>query len=205
MITNLRQGVNNYRFKSDPVRFRLVRYADDFVVLCRKGTDPSMAVVRRVLERLGLALNENKTRVVNAENEGFAFLGFELRMRRSERTGNTYPHVQPSRKSLQKIKDRVTELTQRKRTLLPLPTLIGQVNETVRGWVGYFQYGNCAKTLLHLRGHVEQRVRTHLCKRHKVRNRATGYTRYPNRSLYEKYGLYKVPTTAGWTRAHAVR
>lgn len=184
---------------------RLVRYADDFVVLCRQGTDQPMAVIRRVLERLGLVLNENKTRIVNAGNEGFAFLGFELRMRRSARTGNTYPHVQPSRKSLQKIKDRVTELTQRKRTLLPLPTLIGQVNETVHGWVGYFHHGNCAKTLLHLRGHVEQRVRTHLCKRHKIRKRAAGYTRFPNRSLYEKYGLYKVPTTAGWMTAHAVR
>ena len=184
---------------------RLVRYADDFVVLCRNGTEQPMAIVRRVVERLGLVLNENKTRVVNARKEGFAFLGFELRMRRSMWTGKAYPHIQPSRKSLQKIKDRVTELTQRRRTPLPLATIIGQVNETVRGWVGYFHYGNCAKTLLHLRGHMEQRVRTHLCKRHKVRNRATGYTRFPNRSLYEKYGLYKVPTTAGWTIAHAVR
>jgi hypothetical protein len=148
--------------------------------------------------------------VVDARKEGFTFLGFELRMGISKRTGNKYPHVRPSRKSLQKIKDRkikdhVTELTRRGRTLIPLPALVGQVNDAVRGWVGYFHYRNCAKTLLHLRGHVEQRLRTHLCKRHKVRNTAAGYARFPNRSLYEKYGLYKVPTTAGWTRAHAVR
>ena len=46
---------------------------------------------------------------------------------------------------------------------------------------------------------------THLRKRHKVRDRNTGYVRFPNRSLYEKYGLYKVPTSAGWTKAHALR
>ena len=87
---------------------RIVRYADDFVVLCRKGTEQAMAVIRRVLERLGLTLNETKTRTVNAVKESFNFLGFELRMGKSRRTGNLYPHVQPSKKSLQKIKDRIT-------------------------------------------------------------------------------------------------
>jgi len=74
---------------------RLVRYADDFVVLCRKGTGQPMAVICRVLERLGLGLNENKTRMVNARKEGFNFLGFELRMWRSRRTGNRNRHERP--------------------------------------------------------------------------------------------------------------
>jgi RNA-directed DNA polymerase len=182
---------------------RLVRYADDFVVVCRKGTEPPMEVVRRVLDRLGLTLNEKKTRIVKAKEEGFTFLGFELRMNRNRRTGNYYPHVQPSKKSLQKIKDRITALTERKRTKIPLPVVIESVNEALIGWSGYFHYKNCSRTLLQLKGHVEQRVRTHLGKRHKVRSRGTGYLRFPNQILYEKYGLYKVPTTAGWNEAHA--
>jgi RNA-directed DNA polymerase len=184
---------------------RLVRYADDFVVLCRKGTEQSMAVVRRVLERLGLELNENKTRMVNAKQEGFNFLGFELRMGKSRKTGNLYPLVQPSRKALKKIKDSITALTHRRMTPMPLSVIIEKVNTALRGWVGYFHYRNSSTALNRLKFHVEGRVRTHLRKRHKIKSRAVGFMRFTNRSLYEKYGLYKVPTTAGWTKAHASR
>jgi len=184
---------------------RLVRYADDFVVLCRKGTEQPMAVIRRVFDRLGLRLNEHKTRVVNAKEESFDFLGFSFRVIASWRTGSTYPHVQPSQKSLQKIKNEVTALTQRRLSRLPLPVVMKRVNQALLGWVGYFHYRNCSRSLEQLKGHAEQRVRTHLCKRHKVRSRWEGYIRFPNRLLYAKYGLFKVPTTAGWTRAHALR
>jgi RNA-directed DNA polymerase len=124
---------------------RLVRYADDFVVLCRKGTEQPVAVIRRVLARLGLHLNEQKTRVVNAKREGFDFLGFEFRMRESWRTGKTYPHVKPSKKSLQKIKSDVTVLTHRRLSVLPLPVVMKKVNEALKGWVGYFHYRNAAE------------------------------------------------------------
>ena len=184
---------------------RLVRYADDFVVLCRKGSEQPMAVIRRVFDRLGLCLNEQKTRVVNAQEESFDFLGFAFRMRASRTTGNAYPHVQPSRKSLQKIKSHVTVLTHRRLSILPLPVVMKRINEALVGWVGYFHYRNCSQSLEQLKGHVEQRVRTHLSKRHKVRSRWEGYIRFPNRLLYERCELFKVPTTAGWTRAHASR
>ncbi|MGE5173992.1 MAG: group II intron maturase-specific domain-containing protein [Betaproteobacteria bacterium] len=184
---------------------RLVRYADDFVVLCRKGTEQAMAVIRRVLDRLGLVLNENKTRIVDAKHEGFNFLGFEPHMGRSRRTGNLYPLAQPSRKALKKIKDSVTALTKRRMTPKPLNVIIEEVNTALRGWVGYFHYRNSSKAFNRLKFHVEARVRTHLRKRHKIKSRAAGFTRFTNRSLYEKYGLYKVPTAAGWLKAHAVR
>lgn len=184
---------------------RLVRYADDFVVLCGKGTRQPMEVIQRVFHRLGLRLNEQKTRVVDASQEGFDFLGLEFRMRTSWRTGARYPHVKPSKKSLQKIKSEVTVLTRRELSVLPLPVVMKRVNQALAGWVGYFHYRNCSRSLEQLRGHAEQRVRTHLCKRHKIRSRWEGCIRFPNRLLYEKYGLFKVPTTAGWRRAHALR
>jgi group II intron reverse transcriptase/maturase len=183
---------------------RLVRYADDFVVLCRRGTERPLALIGQVLERLGLALNESKTRKVNAWQESFEFLGFELRMRKSRNTGRSYPHVQPSRKSMKKIKARLTELTARRNTPIPLEVIVGKLNTTLRGWVNYFHYRNCSNALVDLKHHAEERVRTHLRKRHRVKDRAEGYRRFSNRNLYQQYRLYTVPTTAGWTSAHAL-
>ncbi len=182
---------------------RVVRYADDIVVLCRKGTELPMKILRQILERMKLTLNETKTRTVDARKGEFSFLGFAIRMTQSRRTGNIYPHVQPSKKSCQTIKDRITELTQRERTIKPLDEVMKEVNATVRGWVGYFHYRNCSSGLSRIKHHLEQRLITHLRKRHKVRKREAGYARFPSRALYEKYGLYKVPTTAVWVKVHA--
>ena len=183
---------------------RIVRYADDIVLLCRRcKSGKAMAVLRQILERLGLTLNEAKTKIVNAYEGKFDFLGFTIWMGKGRKTRNYYPHVQPSKKSEQTIKDRITELTTRGRTIMPLEWVVNEVNATVRGWVGYFHYRNCVQTLGKVRNHLEQRLITHLRKRHKIRNRQSGYVKFPNRSLYAKYGLYKVPTTAGWTKAHA--
>src|SRR5664279_3116822 len=182
---------------------RIVRYADDIVILCRRNkSGKAMAVLRQILERLKLTLNEAKTKIVNAHKGKFDFLGFTIWMGESRRTGNLYPHVQPSKKALQKIKDRVTELTTRRRTIMPLEWVVKEVNATVRGWVGFFHYRNCSKALGQIRSHVEERLITHLRKRHKVRNRNAGYARFPDRLLYERYNLYKVPTSAvSWAAA----
>ncbi|MBW6511449.1 MAG: group II intron reverse transcriptase/maturase [Desulfuromonadaceae bacterium] len=185
---------------------RIVRYADDIVILCRRGkSEQAMTVLRQILERLQLTLNETKTNVVNAFEGKFDFLGFTIWMGKSRKSGKMYPHVQPSKKSEQKVKDRITALTKRERTIMPLEWVVNEVNAMVRGWVGYFHYRNCSQTLGRIRNHLEQRLITHLRKRHKVRDRNAGYVRFPNRSLYVKYGLYKVPTTAGWVKVHALQ
>lgn len=92
----------------------------------------------------------------------------------------------------------------RTKTVKLLETIVREVNATVRGWAGYFHYHNCSRALKAVKYHVEERLRTHLRKRHKIKDRGTGYYRFGNRTLYGKYGLYKVPTTAGWTKAHAL-
>ncbi len=185
---------------------RIVRYADDIVILCRRSkSEQAMAVLRQILERLELTLNEAKTKIVNAYKGQFDFLGFTMWMGKSRRTGNYYSHVQPSKKSLKAIAGRVTELTKRVKAPVPIERIVKEVNAAVRGWVGYFHFKNCSKTLSHVRQHVEERLRTHLRKRHKIKGRGAGFARFGSRILYENYGLYKVPTTAGWTRAHALR
>jgi RNA-directed DNA polymerase len=186
------------------LKARLVRYADDFVVLCAGAVDAPLSTVRQVLERLELTLNESKTRIVDARQESFNFLGFEIRVSKSWKTGKSYQHICPSAKSLAKIKERITQLTARERTLIPLKDIVGSMNASLRGWVNYFHYRNSSGVLEKVRTHAEERLRTHLMKRHKVKNRGAGRGRFPREQLYTYYGLYKVPTTAGWKSAHAL-
>jgi RNA-directed DNA polymerase len=186
------------------LKARLVRYADDFVVLCAGAVEKPLATARQVLERLDLTLNETKTRIVDAREESFNFLGFAIRVSKSWKSGKNYQHISPSTKSLAKIKDRITQLTARKRTPIPLDDIVGSLNASLRGWVNYFHYRNSSGVLEKVKTHAEERLRTHLMKRHKVKDRGVGLRRFPSQQLYTKHGLYKVPTTAGWKTAYAL-
>ena len=185
------------------LKAHLVRYADDFVVLCAKGVEEPLKVVRHVLERLGLTLNEAKTKIVDATEASFDFLGFSIQMRRGASTGTLYPNVTAAAKSVKKIKTKLTALTQRTHTAIPLKDIVGSMNRSLRGWANYFHYRNSGRAMSKVKSHAQDRLRTHLMKRHKVKDRGTGLIRFPHRKLYECYGLYKVPTVAGWRSAHA--
>lgn len=183
---------------------RLVRYADDLVILCRGPVEAPMRILRQVLGRLDLQLNEHKTHVVDARTGAFDFLGFRIVQRRSRRSGRLYPHVEPSKRSIQRVRDRVKHLTDRRRTVIPLADVVDEVNRTLRGWSGYFHYRNCSRVFSGVKMHAEQRMRTHLRRRHKLQSRAQAYQRFPGRMIYDRYGLFKLPTTAGWRPAHTL-
>lgn len=192
------------RHLTGKLQAHLVRYADDFVVLCRRDVQEPLKVVRHVLDRLGLSLNEAKTQIVDATTVSFNFLGFAIRMSRGRRTGKPYPHVCPADKSLMKIKTKLTQLTGRELTPIALDKIVGNVNRSLHGWVSYFHYRNSNLVMEKVKTHAEQRLRTHLMKRHKVKDRGIGEGRFPSVELYRRYGLYKVPTAAGWKSAHAL-
>ncbi|MCK5920576.1 MAG: group II intron reverse transcriptase/maturase [Methylococcales bacterium] len=183
---------------------RIVRYADDLVILCRRDVTRPMEVLTSVLERLDLQLNQTKTKVVDAQQESFDFLGFSYRLRRSRTSGKVYPHVEPSKRSVQRLKDRVKRLTDRRRCPVPLDDIMEELNTSLRGWTGYFHYRNSSKIFRNVKMQVEERLRTHLRRRHKLQSRGSAYIRFPNHKLYKRYGLYKLPTTAGWKKAHAL-
>jgi RNA-directed DNA polymerase len=185
------------------LKARLVRYADDFVVLCAGKVEAPLAVVRQVLERLDLTLNESKTRIVDARQESFTFLGFDIRMRKSWRSGKSYPHVSPAAKSLAKIKERIQQRTDRRLTPIPLGDVVRNLNASLRGWVRYFHYRNSSKVLDKVKTYAENRLRTHLMRRHKIRTRGAALKHFPRQKLYANYGLYQVPVRAGWKTAHA--
>jgi RNA-directed DNA polymerase len=81
---------------------KLVRYADDFVVLCRKDVATPLRVIRSILEKLELDLNEGKTKIVDANKEEFYFLGFALKINISAK-GKRYPHVNPKENLISKM------------------------------------------------------------------------------------------------------
>ena len=182
---------------------QLVRYADDFVILCKGRVDAPMQTVKMVLDKCDLRLNEKKTCIVNAYQESFDFLGFCFQMRKSHRSGKLYPHVEPSQRSVKRVKAKVKALTNRRRTLVPLPQLIDEVNDVVCGWSAYFHYQNSSKVMGHVRWFTEERVRKHLCVRYKVRTRTRGYKRFSMNFLYQDLYLYKIPTHAKWKQAQA--
>ena len=184
---------------------QLVRYADDFVILCKGRVDAPMQMVKMVLDRCDLRLNEKKTSVVNAHKDGFDFLGFRFQMRQSHQSGKVYPHVEPSERSVKRVKAKVKELTNRRRTPVPLPLLIDEVNDVVRGWSAYFHYQHSTKVLGRVKWFTEESVRKHLRTRYKVRTRTRGYNRFSTNFLCRQLGLYKIPTNAKWKQAQALQ
>ena len=178
---------------------RLIRYADDFVVLCKGNTERLLEGIQNVLGHLGLSLNAEKTRVLDSRQEGFTFLGFTIEMRESPRTGRSYPHIRPSRKAQSRIKAEVKNLTCRRTLGLPTEVVIQRLNEAVRGWAGYFYYGGCSRDFSALRWFLEERVRIYLRRKHQKKSR--GYKAYPYKYLYETLGLFKLPMKPPWSLA----
>jgi len=179
---------------------RLVRYADDSVVLCRGNAGRILKGIKRVLgDDLGLTLNEEKTCVVDARQESFNFLGFTIGMKQSRRTGRTYPHVEPSKKARKQIRSDIKHLTTEQYSAVPTEAVIRRVSEVARGWVGYFRYGNCTKALVTLKRYLVYRMRIYLRRKH--RYCSFGYKAYPDRYYYDSLGLYEVPTKAPWAKA----
>ncbi len=195
---NLLDRIWDRRNLDKRLQARLVRYADDFVVLCRRDTERPQAWVRAILARMGLLLNPKKTGVCNTYQSGTEFLGFHFQMSKS-RKDRWYPLVTPAKSSLTRIRQRIKAITGRERGSIPLAEILGQLNMTVRGWVNYFHFMNCHQAMCNIRHYVEERTRIHLMRRHHIRNRESAYGRFPTRALYQLYDLYKVPTTAGWT------
>jgi RNA-directed DNA polymerase len=177
---------------------RLVRYADDLVVLCRYNAHKTLGKMTEVLKSLGLNLNPDKTRIVEAKEEGFNFLGFTMQVKKNPKTGKIFPLIVPSKKAISHIKKEIKEKMSRKNLALPEEVVIKKLNETVRGWSGYFYYGNCSKAFVHLKNYLEERVRMFLRRKH--RDKSRGYKKYPNSYLYENLSLYRMPTTAPWTQ-----
>jgi group II intron reverse transcriptase/maturase len=179
----------------------LVRYADDFVVMCdtKAAVEEARHRVSTVLARLGLELHSEKTRTVDLSRgyEGFDFLGCHLHKRMSgpmwERTRQRvyYLHRWPSQRAMARVRARVRVLTSRSRCHMDLRDVIAQLNPVLRGWAQYFRTGNAADKFIEVDTYVEERLRGLLHKRHGSRLPA-GRARPWRRPFFETLGLCRL-------------
>ena len=172
--------------------WELVRYADDFVILCRSEAEAQTALgqVRDWVQKAGLVLHPDKTRIVNAAQPGgFDFLGYHF-----ER-GMKWPRT----KSLQKVKDRIREKTGRLDGR-SLKEIVADVNRTLRGWYGYFQHSK-ANTFWGVDGYVRRRLRSLLQWRRKGRGKGIGSAHHQwTNQWFAQRGLLSLAAEHEWTR-----
>ena len=153
--------------------WRLVRYADDFVLLVsgdRHHAEALREQVSAVIAPSGLRLAPEKTRVVHID-EGFDFLGFHIRRRRKRGTLKQCVYTTPSRKAVQMAKDKVRWKTRRSTLHLSLAELLTSLNQTLRGWANYFRHGVSSRAFHHLDQHAWWRVVGWLRAKHKGKTR----------------------------------
>ena len=121
---------------------RLVTYADDLVILCRRGNaEAALHRLREIMGKLRLTVNEDKTRICKVPEGEFDFLGYTFGRLYSPRTGQARLGQRPSKKSIKRAVEKVHELTVRAQTWQETTELVGKVNRTLRGWANYFSVG----------------------------------------------------------------
>jgi group II intron reverse transcriptase/maturase len=183
----------------------LVRYADDFVVMCRtrKACEEAERRIREILKRLKLEVHPDKTRRVELSwgKQGIDFLGCHLRKRLSgkiweqQRKRVYFLQRWPSQRSMKRVRQRVKELTTRKwNWVKDLQVLLAKLNPVLRGWGNYFRTGNAAEKFGQVDDYVRERLRSFLIKR-KGRNLRAGEVDKWTREFFEALGLHRLRGT----------
>jgi RNA-directed DNA polymerase len=141
-------------------KYRLVRYADDWVVMIA-GTHADAERLRdeaaEVLLPMGLRLSEEKTKIVHID-EGFDFLGMHIQRHKKRGGTKRYVYTYPTRRSLASVMAKVRSATTRRTTNTSLDVLIHQLNPVLRGWTNYHRHGAAAKTFSYLGAFTWRRV-----------------------------------------------
>jgi len=150
----------------------VVVYADDLVILSRGHAGEAHDVLKDVMTRIGLTVNEAKTKLLTATSERFDFLGYSFGPYWDRRTGKRYLGAGPSPKSRQRIKAAVHALMV-PGNMRPWPEIRDQLNSQLSGWQAYFSYGTLSRVYSDVNWYVANRVRHFLRRRHKVRSRGS--------------------------------
>jgi len=148
---------------------KLVRYADDFVVLARHQSPQLGTFIEKKLEAwMGLEINREKTRVVHLTEKGASldFLGFTFRYDRDLLgRGTRYLNVFPSKKAVARMREALRLQTSSRQCFKPLPRLIGEINKQLVGWANYFRFGYPRKALREINTYARQRLTVHVRRR----------------------------------------
>jgi group II intron reverse transcriptase/maturase len=186
----------------------LVRYADDFVVVCRSADQAKDAWrrSRTVLAEAGLSMSPAKTRIVELTHskQGFDFLGFHLRKVESWKwRGRWYLQRWPSARAMKHIRARIRELTSRRFAGTALETVVKHLNLVLRGWGNYFRVGNSARKFAHIDSYVHERLALLASDKHGLggRNWATRF----DSAWRKRLKVYTLTGTVRHGNAHAPR
>jgi group II intron reverse transcriptase/maturase len=182
---------------------QLVRYADDFVILCRTRTQAEQALTkaREIMSLLRLQLHPTKTRLVELGlgQDGFTFLGCYLRIVRSHFSGKCYLYRWPSPRAMKAIRTRIHDLTQPRRWagMKDIREVIGAINPVLRGWGGYFRTGNASGKFNQIDRYVHHRLLRLMIRRGGQRRwKPGGYPfnpkEWPHGRFVQEHGLYKL-------------
>jgi RNA-directed DNA polymerase len=175
--------------RGEQFQARVVAYADDFVILSRGKANEALGWARGVLTRLGLTLNEAKTSIRNARQERFDFLGYTFGPHFSRRTGREYIGCSPSKKSVNRIREKVGEHL-RPGNVAAWDEVRDRLNQKLKGWKAYFGLGSPSRAYEVLDEHVEERVRHFLRRRHKVSSQGT--RQFSMKRIYGELGVFRL-------------
>lgn len=168
----------------------IVNYADDFVICCRPGNAAqAMTVMRRMMGKLRLTVNEKKTRRCQLPDETFTFLGFTFGPQVSWKTGRRYLTPTPAKKKVLAICDQISKETSGRTTLRSEAEQVQRLNQILRGWGNYFRLGYVTGAWQDVQQHTCRRLRWWLRRKHR---KGGGLQGFPDMQLYERYGLVKL-------------
>jgi RNA-directed DNA polymerase len=187
----------------------LVRYADDGVVLCRSVNNAraALAAVGEILDSLGLELHPDKTKVVDLREgrEGLDFLGCHFRARFSGRVWERhrkvrfYLHRWPSQAAMKRLRDKVRERTDRRRSGTDVRDVIADLNPILRGWGAYFRTGNADRKFKQIDRYVVWRLRRIMVKK-RGRNLRAGEVMVWTEEWFNGHGLHRLRGTVRYPK-----
>ena len=182
---------------ADRFQAKVVNYADDICILGKVPAAVMLQAFVRIMERLKLPINLQKTRCLRCPDEDLEFLGYRIGTNYRHDGKGAYIGTRPSQSSVQGICRKISEQTASRYGVVEPEQMVERLNRLLTGWGNYFYLGQVQPAYNAVDMHTIRRLRQWLCRKHKVRNGK--YVRFPDARLYDQYGLVRLTrTTTGF-------